>query len=150
VFTADFNPSQRLTAERCPRCHTVGLAVPSVETCANTPDAEYYDGMASMCPSITTWCPACGLVGEWPAMCWGPEVKPKRNLSAGASFDLVLPQHRKLADPLLKRAPVTQRLLQPGRPAGGLAVVPCHNVLVAFEVQRLWRLQVGSQSGHRN
>jgi hypothetical protein len=78
LFTEDFNPAQRLATEVCPRCRTVGLAVHSAETIANTPEAEYDEGLVCVCPSITAWCPACGLVGDWLAMCGEPEVKPKR------------------------------------------------------------------------
>lgn len=77
MFTDDFNPARRLAAETCPRCHAVGLAVPDAETIAKTPDAEYYKGLVTVCPSITAWCPACDLVGDWPAMCWKPKRKCK-------------------------------------------------------------------------
>lgn len=78
LFADDFNPAQRLATEVCPRCNAIGLAMPSAETIANTPEAEYYEGLVTVCPSNTAWCPACGLVGDWPAMCWKPEEKPKR------------------------------------------------------------------------
>jgi hypothetical protein len=78
MFTEDFNPAKTLASETCPRCQAEGLAVPSDETLANTPAADYYEGAVTVCPSISAWCPACGLVGAWPAMCWKPEAKPKR------------------------------------------------------------------------
>lgn len=77
MFTENFNPAQKLATEVCPRCRAVGLAVPSAETIATT-EAEYYEGMVCVCPSIDAWCPACGLVGNWPGMCWEPDAKPKR------------------------------------------------------------------------
>lgn len=78
MFTEDFNPAQRLAAETCPRCHTVGLAASDAETYANTPEADRHVETVIVCPSITARCPACGLVGNWPGMGREPEDKPKR------------------------------------------------------------------------
>jgi hypothetical protein len=78
MFIEDFNPTQRLATEVCPRCHTVGLAVPDAQTYANTSEADHHVEIMSVCPNITAWCPTCGLVGNWPGMCWESEPKPKR------------------------------------------------------------------------
>lgn len=78
MFADDFNPAQRLATEVCPRCHAVGLAVPDAETRARATDADWFEGWCDMRPSITAWCPACGVMGDWPGMCWVPEEKPKR------------------------------------------------------------------------
>lgn len=77
MFTEDFNPAQQLATATCPRCHTVGLAAPDAETYANTPEADHFVERMTICPSITAWCPACGLVGSWPGMCREPEEKSK-------------------------------------------------------------------------
>jgi hypothetical protein len=53
MFTEDFNSSKTLATETCPRCHTVGLAVPDAETCAKTTDADWFEGGCDMRPSIT-------------------------------------------------------------------------------------------------
>jgi hypothetical protein len=78
MFSDDFNPKAVLTTETCPRCHTVGLAVPDAETCARTTAADWFEGGYDIRPSITAWCPACGVMGDWPGMCWEPEEKPQR------------------------------------------------------------------------
>lgn len=78
MFTEDFNPAQRLATEVCPRCYAVGLAVPDAETYANTQEVDHHIETMTICPSITAWCPACGLVGNWPGMCWESEAKPTR------------------------------------------------------------------------
>lgn len=78
MFTEDFNPVLRLATEKCPRCHTVGLEVPDAEACARVTEADWYEGGCDIRPSITAWCPSCGVMGDWPAMCWQPEEKPKR------------------------------------------------------------------------
>jgi hypothetical protein len=70
MFSEDFNPSQRLATEKCPRCHSVGLAVPDADTCANLTEANRHIDAVHVSPDITAWCPACGLVGNWPGMCW--------------------------------------------------------------------------------
>ena len=72
MFTDDFNPAERLATEVCPRCRTVGLAVPDAETYGNTPEIDRYKEKVIVCPSISAWCPACGLVGSWPGMCSEP------------------------------------------------------------------------------
>jgi len=78
MFTEDFNPSLRLTTETCPRCHAVGLAVLDADICANLTEANRHRETVYVSPSITAWCPACGLVGDWPGMCWESEVGPMR------------------------------------------------------------------------
>jgi len=78
MFAEDFNPTATLVTETCPRCHTVGLVVPDDETCRNTPEAEWFTGPFIVCPSIAAMCPACGLLGHWPGMCYEVDVKPKR------------------------------------------------------------------------
>ena len=54
MFTEDFNLAQRLATEVCPRCNTVGLAVPDAETYANTPEADHHVEVMTICPSTST------------------------------------------------------------------------------------------------
>lgn len=77
MFTDDFNSAGTLASETCPRCRSVGLAVPSDETYASASQEDRFIEKVVVCPSITAWCPACGLVGNWPAMRWEPEENPK-------------------------------------------------------------------------
>lgn len=65
MFVEDFNPVERLAQEMCPRCRAVGLVPASYEDLQpeNLHQPEFH-----ICPSLVARCPACGLVGEWPAM----------------------------------------------------------------------------------
>jgi len=67
---------RQLAIEVCPRCHSVGLAVPDTDRGINTPEANHYIETMTIQPSIVAWCPACHLRGNWPGMCWVAKAKP--------------------------------------------------------------------------
>lgn len=66
MFTKDHNPSERLAADTCPRCHAVGLEEISNEAYEATPTADKYQGGGTLDPSISARCLSCGLVVDWP------------------------------------------------------------------------------------
>lgn len=78
MFTDDFDPVKRLAAEICPRCKHLGLVCPTQEDCDNCKPEDEFRAAWHVCPSIGAKCPACGLMGDWPAMCWEPDEKPTR------------------------------------------------------------------------
>lgn len=78
MFADDFDTAKALATENCPRCSSLGLKVPDAETYARASEAGRFIEKMIVCPSIAAWCPSCGLVGNWPGMCWKPEVRPQR------------------------------------------------------------------------
>lgn len=78
MFTEDFNPAKVLATETCPRCKHLGLVRPTQEDCDNCKPEDVFQAAWNVCPSIEAKCPACGLMGDWPAMCREPDEKPKR------------------------------------------------------------------------
>lgn len=85
VFADDFDPVARLAREDCPRCKAHGLVPATHEDCDNVKPEDRAKEWAAVCPSVAARCPACGLVGAWPAMCMEPP-KPKRvRRGAGAA-----------------------------------------------------------------
>ncbi len=83
MFADDFDPAKALATENCPRCNSLGLKVPDDETYAKAPEADRFIEKMIVCPSIAAWCPSCGLVGNWPGMCWKPEVRPQQKKVRG-------------------------------------------------------------------
>lgn len=60
---ADISPTS-LTADRCPRCHSVGLSEIVGDTYRDAPDKDRHQSRYLVCPSVYCRCPACGLVAE--------------------------------------------------------------------------------------
>lgn len=77
MFTDDFDPVTTLGAEDCPRCLAHGLVCATHNDCENVKPEDIAPELWIVCPSLTAKCPACGLVGEWPAMCMEPPFPPK-------------------------------------------------------------------------
>lgn len=59
----DISPTS-LTADRCPRCRSVGLSEIDGDTYRATPDQDRHQSHYFVCPSVYCRCPACGLVAE--------------------------------------------------------------------------------------
>lgn len=64
----DFDPIAALAQATCPRCMTLGLVTPTAADSASVKPEDVHRPAAIICPSVAARCPACGLVGEWPAM----------------------------------------------------------------------------------
>ena len=77
VFADDFDPGATLAGYDCPRCKGRGLVPATDEDCDNVKPEDRAEEWSTVCPSVAAKCPACGLVGQWPAMCMEPP-KPKR------------------------------------------------------------------------
>lgn len=85
MFVDDFDLVAGLAEEDCPRCKGRGLVPATYEDCDNVKPEDRAQELWAVCPSLSAKCPACGLVGEWPAMCMEPP-KPKRvRRKAGAA-----------------------------------------------------------------
>lgn len=68
MFTDAFDPIAALAHATCTRCQTRGLVTPTAAECASVRPEDVHRPAAIICPSVAARCPACGLVGEWPAM----------------------------------------------------------------------------------
>lgn len=68
MFVDDFDPIAALAGATCPRCLTWGLVPPTAAESASVRPEDVHRPAAFICPSLPARCPACGLVGEWPAM----------------------------------------------------------------------------------
>lgn len=77
VFVDDFDPVATLAVEDCPRCKAHGLVPATQGDCENVKPDDVAQEWYIVCPSITAKCPACGLVGSWPAMGMEPPALPK-------------------------------------------------------------------------
>lgn len=69
MFADDFNPVATLAEEDCPRCKGRGLVLATDEDCDNVKPEERAQASSAICPSLAAKCPACGFLGDWPAMC---------------------------------------------------------------------------------
>lgn len=79
MFVDNFDPVAALAGEDCPRCGARGLVPITHEDRDNAKPEDRAQALAVICPSLAAKCPACSLVGVWPAMCNAPDTpKPKR------------------------------------------------------------------------
>lgn len=74
MFAEDFDSVASLAGEDCPRCKARGLVPATDEGCHDVKPEDRAQEWCVVCPSLTAKCPACGLVGAWPAMCMEPEA----------------------------------------------------------------------------
>lgn len=68
VFVDDFDRVAALADATCPRCRRVGLVQPTAAQQEQVKPGDVHHAAVTICPSIAALCPACGLLGEWPAM----------------------------------------------------------------------------------
>lgn len=85
-----FDPVKTLAGETCPRCQHMGLVCPTQEDCENCKPEDEFQASVVVCPSIGAKCPACGLMGDWPAMRMEPDDKPTRKRRASLKSTLLV------------------------------------------------------------
>jgi hypothetical protein len=71
MLVEGLDPAAILLGAECPRCHAVGLVPISGAELRAAPARDQHASTCSVEPSVAARCPACGLVGEWPAMSMG-------------------------------------------------------------------------------
>ena len=82
VFADDFDPVAALAQEDCHRCKARGLVPATQDDRDSAKPEDRAQEWCTVSPSTAAKCPACGLVGEWPAMCMEPEhPKPKWDIT---------------------------------------------------------------------
>jgi hypothetical protein len=84
IFSEDFYPVIVLSREHCPRCKAHGLVTATNEDCDNVKPEDRARELVTVCPSVAAKCPACCLVGAWPAMCMEPPRFNRGSRGAGA------------------------------------------------------------------